>query len=209
MTPPAAARPPASAVERLWGVRNPDVLFNGAPLALVPWPRANRHKRRPLIEPHVVADLVDGPAKIADVDPRALLANQSHVVAHHVRYLTGRWERTGIPAADRDSVANRYPLVVTDDSGRQVILGGHHRAVAALLLGRSLRARTFPAPPADAVAVLPRLLVGRAAAVPAVHLCDRHVEIAASLIRSGQTVLVESVEVSKAIQRRLDSARDR
>lgn len=141
---------------RLWGCRNLDLLFTGHDQIVAPWPRLPARKDGP--KTPSAAHLFVRPPTLNRVDPRVLWSTQPWVLRHHVAYyLTGEWERTGRTSADQHRIANRYPLVVADSDGRLAILGGHHRAAAAILEGRDLWVRAVEA---DApVAVLPHLWI--------------------------------------------------
>ena len=109
---------------------------------VTPWPRAGRTKTTPLYDREVVGAFVDEPPQLVDVDPSSLWCTQPWVLRSHVRhYLSGVWERTGRTSADMHVRANRYPLLYTDAKDRTIILAGHHRSLAAILLGRPVRAR--------------------------------------------------------------------
>jgi hypothetical protein len=125
------------------------------------------------------------------------------VLSHHVRYyLEHHWHCSGRTSSDRHLLANQYPLVVADPAGRLLLLGGHHRAAAAVLRGRRLPVRLVPGPNTGAIAVLPGLLVD--------ETCAAHAEpattptTAARRIRRGGTVRVATLTQAEAVLEHLD-----
>ncbi|MCC5952036.1 MAG: hypothetical protein JJU45_08060 [Acidimicrobiia bacterium] len=142
----------------------------------------------------VAAALLRGSPFVADIDPRRLTATQPWVLRHHVTYyLTPTWHTTGLTSADRATLSNRYPLVAAVDD-RLILLGGHHRAMAALLAGQPLRARVA-ADASAAIAVLPRLLVG--STWPGPHLTTADPQDASRALHSG-TVTVPDLDTASA-----------
>jgi len=135
--------------------------------------------------------LLTGRPTVADIDPLVLTATQPWVLAQHVEYyLTGAWEQNGITSADPHRIANRYPLV--QHLGDAWILhGGHHRALAAIITGRPLRARVLRHTDDDVTAVLPRLLVGDH--WPFEHIAATDPVTAVELLRAGHTVLMPTI----------------
>lgn len=181
----------------LWGRGAVEAAFAG-PIRAVPWPHAPRAKGEPLVPRPVVAALLTGPPSLADVDPRTVYACQPSCLAQHVRYyLEPHWFRTGRTAADQGRASNRYPLLWVDDAGRRRLLGGHHRAMAALLEARLLRCRVVRTSEDDATPVLPSLLVGATST-----LADRSTgdaAAAAAHIEAGRTVLVPGFDVAAEV----------
>ncbi len=173
---------------RLWGRSDVDTLFAGHDQVLAPWPRLPSRKGGP--KTPSAAQILEHPATLTRVDPRALWSTQPWVLRHHVvYYLTGDWERTGRTAADQHKIANRYPLVVADAQGRLAILVGHHRAAAALIDGRELWVRS--ADP-GAVAVLPHLWVVAPGGDPG--LAD--VGEAVRVVNSGRVTVLASASMA-------------
>lgn len=113
---------------------------NDEPQVIAPWPKTGRTKGKPLFDPQKVVEAVQNPV-LHDVDPTTLKSTQGWVtragVAH---YLTPEYDRTGKVFADADQPTNRYPVVLRRANGDNVILSGHHRAAAALVSGKPLRA---------------------------------------------------------------------
>jgi len=96
---------------RLWGSDDMGRAFT-TDKRVVPWRSAPRRKGEPLAPPAEVARLLGGGPALVDVDPRALFATHTWVVASHVAYYrTDRWETTGTTSADQHQYANRYPAL--------------------------------------------------------------------------------------------------
>lgn len=99
-------------------------------------------RRRDLITATIIGAML-GQARLEDVDPRWLHMSQSAVTAPGVRYYLEDpdYRASGITYADRHRPGNAFPLVYQRAGmGDRVILAGHHRAAAALGLGRPLKA---------------------------------------------------------------------
>lgn len=96
-----------------------------------------------------VAKGVHAPADLVQVDPRLLQSTQPGVtragVAH---YLNDRqWESGGATYADQGNAGNAYPTVYRRSrDNAHLLLGGHHRATAALMRGETLPARVIEGP---------------------------------------------------------------
>lgn len=108
------------------------------PKTTVPWDRAQKGSYDQELVEHTVRKSRN--EDIGDFDPRLLSANQPHILSAGVRhYLTNQPELY----ADKENVGNQLPFVyVKKGTGQGIILAGHHRATAALLKGKPLRART-------------------------------------------------------------------
>ncbi len=185
------------AAGRLWGTGRVEAAFS-SDRRVVPWPLAPRRKGQPYVAQEDVVRLLTGPPSLADLDPRLMHATQTFCVASHVGYyLTGTWERTGITSADPGVASNRYPLVWIDDEGRQILLGGHHRSLAALLDGRPVRCRVLRTDPDGAIALLPVLLIGESASVPTTATDDPGT--AAALVTRRQSVLVPDLDTGRRV----------
>lgn len=185
------------AAERLWGSGSVEAAFS-SDRRVVPWPLAPRRKGQPYVAQEDMARLLTGPPALVDLDPRLMHATQTFCVASHVRYyLTETWERTGITSADPGVASNRYPLVWIDGEGRQIVLGGHHRSLAALLDGRPVRCRVLRTDPDGALALLPVLLIGESASVPTTATDDA--ATAARLVARRQTVLVPDLDTGQRV----------
>ena len=185
----------------LWGCGDLAKAFSGD-RRVVPWPSAPRSKRKPLIAQRDVDRLLGGPPALADLDPRPMFATQTFCVASHVHYyLTPTWARTGRTSADQGKSQNRYPLVWIDEAGRQIILGGHHRSLAALIEGRPVRSRILRPEGDLATAVLPLLLVG--ASSPLADLATTDAGAASVAIEAVRTVLVPDLATASDVLRHL------
>lgn len=184
-------------VNRLWGAGDLRAVFGDAAKVVAPWPRAPRSKHGPDSRTLYTRQILQAPIWLSEVDPRQLFASQGWVVRHHAEYYrTGEWELTGITSADRDSDANRFPIVVCDRYGRRIISTGHHRALAALIEGRPLLCRKVPDVGDEAVALLPRLLFGPSTRLD--HVECESVAAAIDAARSGQIALCTDLDVAKA-----------
>ena len=196
-TPPIPASWWTSAVALgLWGRGGIDGLFH-SPLKVVPWKSAPQRKGHPVVGSLDRARLLAGAPAVADLDPRFMLSTQTYVVESHVRhYLTDTWETTGRTSAEQGRSHNRWPLVWIDEQGHQILLGGHHRSLAALIQARMVRCRVLRPPGDSALAVLPRLLVGASTSLP--HHSVDDPDIAAAEITGGTTVLVPDLAVAES-----------
>lgn len=142
----------SGAAHHLFGRNDIEAMFpEGRPISAVPWERNSRRKDRQDYDKGLVhAELsrpVGGASGLVDIDPRTLRATQPSVTRAGVEhYLGGQWEKTGETFADHSNVGNRYPFVYAREDGQNLLLSGHHRASAALLQGRPLRARRIEGP---------------------------------------------------------------
>jgi hypothetical protein len=128
-------------LERLYGKVSFDQFFSGD-RHVVPFPQAGRNKVGLPYDPNVVQAAVHRtPPELVDIDPRTLSASQPMVTRSGVEYYSGQeYDRTGETFADNEKAGNRFPVVYSRNDGTNIILSGHHRATAALLQGRPLRA---------------------------------------------------------------------
>jgi hypothetical protein len=123
-----------------------DKLFSGGLETTTPWQKAGRQKKTGLLLPGeqeaVSEEIRRTPPVLRDIDPRALHSTQPSIVQHHLNHYMGtRYDVTGETSADTDNPGNRFPIILhRPGRGQNVILSGHHRATAALLKGRPLRA---------------------------------------------------------------------
>lgn len=130
--------------DRLHGVGHHDALFKGNPLGMVPLPQAPRRKDRHLYDKEKVRSLIgskDAPTK--DYDVRTLHATQPHVTRAGVKHYMEKGEEGGTYARGG---GNAKPTVYEREDGVNILLSGHHRAVAALLKGKPLNARYTKGP---------------------------------------------------------------
>jgi len=130
-------------VYRNFGSGDVESMFGGSPKTVSPWPSAGRTKANPKGYDQALVDkALASPAEhMADVDPRNLHATQpwiTHAGVSH--YMGDEYRKTGRTFADQDQAGNRFPVVYTDEQGRNRLLSGHHRATAAVLKGEQLRA---------------------------------------------------------------------
>lgn len=137
----------ARKLEKLYGQVSSEQFFGGNELNMVPFPDAGKSKtHRNYDEQAVGESLRRNPPELVDIDPRTLHASQTRVTKGGVDYYSNpeNYERSGETYADQGQKANQFPVVYTreEPSGvtRNIILSGHHRATAALLQGRPLRA---------------------------------------------------------------------
>lgn len=204
--PSPAADATFEAADRLWNLGSVEGLFT-SPQRVVPWKSAPRSKHRPLLTDDDKRRLCTGPPAIADLDPRYMFATQTFCIAPHVaHYLTDIWETTGRTSANPGTSLNRWPLVWIDEKGHQILLGGHHRSMAALIQGRSVRCRVVRQHGDETRAVLPRLLVGATTGID--HHRTTDPTHASSLIRSGATVLVPDFGIAEATLIAMDQRDD-
>ncbi len=141
--PEEAGNSPWRTAHAIHGAGDAGAYFKGAPKAPAPWPSAGRTKSNPRgYDPALVEKALGNPAPhMREMDPRNLHAGQPWVTSEGVHHYMGTdYERTGRTFADQHEAGNRFPVVYTDTQGRNKILSGHHRATAALLQGKQLRA---------------------------------------------------------------------
>lgn len=142
-----------------------DALFpDGASVTTVPWPAT--HPRLDPVERQLLQDLLLSPPRahqFEDLDPRDVTATQPGITRAGVSYyMEDHYRRSGRTYAGPLDIGNKFP-VVRKRSGQLILLGGHHRTAAALLLGRAVRARVVgPVEPesSDCVVVTPSLMAG-------------------------------------------------
>ena len=130
-------------VHQLHGSEDPELLFKGHDKTMTAWPSAGRTKSNPKgYDQGLVDAAVRDPSRlIRDLDPRNLHATQPWVTRAGVNFYMGdTYRQTGRTFADMNQAGNRFPVVYTDDQGRNKLLSGHHRATAALLRGDQFRA---------------------------------------------------------------------
>lgn len=114
-----------------------------APLTMVPFPRQARTSNRLAYFNQGAIEHAVSAKDLELIDPRTLMAGQSHITHAGVRYyLDGDYARTGATYADQHKPGNRFPVVYEARSPfghmERTLLGGHHRATSALLLGQGL-----------------------------------------------------------------------
>lgn len=178
---------PGSRLHRAHLAFDLDALFpDEAEVTVVPWERAAPLGRCTPGQRRAVSSLIGsrpGSGLFTDLDPRSLRASQPGLTRAGVAYYLGdEYRRSGRTYADQFDAANKYPVVHARGSDL-VLLTGHHRAAAALLLGEPLRARVAaldqPTEPSGGVAVTPSLFVGGTAPPVAHERCVQtwHAEV--------------------------------
>lgn len=155
----------SSRANEVFGAGDVDALFHGNPTTPVPWPTAPRSRTHRTANDELVYNAVTNPDRFETraVDPRSLHATQPGLVrAATSHYMSGDYERTGETYADQNNSGNRQPVVFHDlDSGRNVLMSGHHRGAAHLLRGEQFNVLWVPghrATHADASAFQRRLI---------------------------------------------------
>lgn len=119
-----------------------------AATTIVPWAEAGRRKAvRDVADELVRRGLTEVP-RLHEIDPRPLRATQPAVTRAGVDYYVHdtAYPRLGLTYADRDKIANAFPFIYRREDGQQLILAGHHRAAAALVLGMPLLALVVDGP---------------------------------------------------------------
>lgn len=125
-----------------------DNLFpHGAPITSTPWAGMSRQKKVKDYDPGVVREALSAPPVLSEVDPRDLRSTQPMVTREGVEYYSGdTYAQTGRTFAEQGNVGNRHPFIYRREDGQNLILAGHHRAAAALVQGRPLRAQVVEGP---------------------------------------------------------------
>ncbi len=167
MSYPPHLRHHTDRLDALWACDHVAGVFPGGQAkATLPWPKARRLTGGKLCDLDLVnAEFANQHPAIDLVDPRTLWASQPYVLHSGVTYYLGHdWFRTGRTYADQQKPFNRLPVIERRSDGTDVILGGHHRSCAALLLGQPVLARVVVHPgrqPGERVDLrLPSLAVG-------------------------------------------------
>lgn len=121
----------------------------GVGYTMVPWPSASRLKHYEDYDNSLVQEALRRPPQLREIDPVDLHSTQNSIIRHHVEhYLSGEYEKTGQTSQHDYSVGNRFPVIYRREpspinpssESQNMILAGHHRAAAALVQGRPLRA---------------------------------------------------------------------
>jgi hypothetical protein len=185
------------------------VSFSRAPTTSVPFPY-NFDQR------DVDFDRTDSyrSVPLVDLDPRELEASQHGIQSGALSfYLAGSYDVSGELFDKSRNASNDWPIVFADeDSGIRVILQGHHRTTAALLVGCHVRARlirgwfrrsegVLDSRPVgksgtQMIAVTPRLWVG---GCHFDHVAVDDADSATVALGSGLTVVVPALEVAQLI----------
>ena len=132
---------------RVSGAGELDALFpDEALLTPVPWAQAGKRRTHATYDQEVVGALLAIPplaAVFADLDPTDLHATQPSLTRAGVAYyLHDDYRRHGRTYADQFKAGNKFPIVYRRGA-QNLILSGHHRAAAALLLDKPYRARVI------------------------------------------------------------------
>lgn len=110
--------------------------------ASIPWDTAPKVRHgMPYDVKSVQKELSSPVMNVREFDPRFLHGSQPSVTSPGVRHYLEKGTE-GPLYADENNVGNRLPFVyVHGGTGRMRLLGGHHRATAALIKGKPLVAR--------------------------------------------------------------------
>lgn len=129
----------------LWTPESGGMLHTASPTTTIPWGQATRNKVGLRYDPTLVNRTIQlgGTESLREFDPRYLHGSQPSVTASGVgHYLSSEAEQTGALYADHSDIGNQYPFVyIHSGTGQHRLIGGHHRAAAALLKGKPLLAR--------------------------------------------------------------------
>jgi hypothetical protein len=126
-----------------------DAMFSGGSTTK-PWtantggnsPMRLGNRRQDLIAASIIGGM-RGFAHPENIDTRWLQMSQDAVAHHVVKHYAENpeYHDTGVTFADQEHKGNRIPLVYQrEEHGDRTILSGHHRAAAALAMGKPLRA---------------------------------------------------------------------
>lgn len=135
-------------VHKLYGAGSVEAAFGDHPRIGAPWPRGprTRDNSKGYDQGRVDAEL-QKPPDLHEFDPRFLHATQNEVTRQGVSHYLGRqFDREGATFADVNNPGNAFPVVYQKESGHNLLLSGHHRAMAKLLRGEGLRARRVQGP---------------------------------------------------------------
>lgn len=136
---------------RAHGTNNLDSLFpDGAPRTSIPLPAFNTNKGydKEAVRQTLSTPITNPEEQFVDVDPRTLSVSQGSVTRSGVsHYLSDDYKKTGETFADQGNAGNRHPVVYDrNDGSERIALSGHHRAMAALLQGTTVRMRRVQGP---------------------------------------------------------------
>jgi hypothetical protein len=142
------------AVERHGGTHEAlRAVFRDHPTTPTPWGAAGylkSEKTGPGLAAHreLIRKELEQPPNLVDVDPRELHATQPSIIREATaHYLGAQWRAGGETFADKGNPGNRNPVVYRRArDGAHLILSGHHRATAALMRGKPLKARLVEGP---------------------------------------------------------------
>jgi len=131
------------------GFQNRADRIQRASLPGIQHPRIKNPNRRMGYTDHSAVDMTnvrdavhDPDFPLTEVDPRQVHAAQAGTTRQGVEYYLGdKYWKTGQTFADADQAGNRVPVVYQRRDQRNVLLSGHHRAIAANLMGKQFPAK--------------------------------------------------------------------
>lgn len=109
----------------------------------IPWSQSSRNKAGFRYDPSAVNRTIQiaDSSSIREFDPRYLHGTQPSVTSPGVLHYL-QMGQSGPLYADKDQIGNQFPFVyIHSGTGEHRLIGGHHRATAALLKGEPLVAR--------------------------------------------------------------------
>ena len=116
-------------------------------MTTTPWPSMTKRRDLQDYDTSLVQEALAAPHRLQDFDPRDLWATQPNVTQPGVEYYMGNtYLERGLTYEVGNNPGNRYPVVYRRSDGQNLILSGHHRAMAALLSGQPLRAIMIDGP---------------------------------------------------------------
>lgn len=121
-----------------------------------PWPRGHSYKDIQDYDTDLVSKTLQAPPQLQEIDPRDLHSTQRGIIRSAVEHYVGpEYHETGQTYERRaDNEGNRFPVIYRREAHprayssdpQNLILSGHHRAAAALVQGRPLRAIIMEGP---------------------------------------------------------------
>lgn len=129
---------------QFYGKQDIDALFKGHPATVAPFRRAGGRKdRQNYDQSRVQATLRHPNPPMESFNPRDLHITQGNVTRAGVQHYLSGAEGT---YADSQQAGNKHPVVYKREDGRNLLLSGTHRATAALLRGKQVRAVVVEGP---------------------------------------------------------------
>ncbi len=134
--------------QRLWGASLEEAFPNGGLTRPTPWPYMARRRDVMDFDPEVVHRALSDPPELEQVDPRGLHCSQPKITRSGVDYYLNSpaYAQFGKTYQGDDNAGNRHPFVYVREDGQRILLSGHHRAAAALLSAKPLRAYVVHGP---------------------------------------------------------------